>query len=85
MASEYRPFTAGIVMKVEIHGGSDFVSIEVLDYENAAAKNSDDANWLDCNIRLKASIFSGEYQTTFRTEDFVEFHRQLAQLRQLST
>jgi hypothetical protein len=65
-------------MKVEIHDGSDFVAIEVMDYENAAAENIDDANWLLCYVTLKASVFSGRYRTSFTTEDFAKFHRELA-------
>ncbi len=65
-------------MKVEVQCGCDGVTIEVIDYENGAAENVDDANWLLCYVIVKAGVFSGEYQGSFTTGDFAEFHRQLA-------
>lgn len=67
-----------VAMNVEIKGCDGLISIEVIDYENAAPETPEDANWLLCYVTVRAGVFSGEYQASLTTQDFVEFQQQLA-------
>lgn len=69
-------------MKVKIGGHRDHVSIEVFGYENMHAKNLDDANWLSSYVAINVSAFSGEYEASFNTTDFVDFLNQLTAILQ---
>lgn len=47
--------------------------IKVSGYENPAALNTSDANWLSCTVALKIGDFSGNLVASFTTHDFVRF------------
>jgi hypothetical protein len=64
-----------ITVPISGHGGS--ISIEVLGYENTAATNESDANWLKSRIRIVAGPFSGELDASLTTQDFVYLEREL--------
>ncbi|MCH7948423.1 MAG: hypothetical protein IIC66_11555 [candidate division Zixibacteria bacterium] len=75
-----------IGMKCTIKGDSgEFVSIDVLNYDNPNSPDVDDANWLACNINLSISPFQAKIKASLRTEDFVQFANSVERLRQLPT
>lgn len=68
------------MISVPIEGTGGSISIEVLGYENAAASNESDANWLKSRIKVVAGPFSGEFDAALTTQDFVYFERELNEL-----
>jgi hypothetical protein len=56
------------------------VSISLIDYSNAAATESDDANWLFAEISISAGCFTGSYPANLTTYDFHRFQDSLKQL-----
>lgn len=65
---------------VPIKGKTSNLSIEVLDYENANASNSYDANWLSCVIRIEIGPFQARYTASLTTDDFLEFSESLQEV-----
>ncbi|MCL5773494.1 MAG: hypothetical protein M1536_03860 [Firmicutes bacterium] len=57
----------------EIAGHGARLSIEVFNYENSSAQNISDANWLKCRVVLNIYPFSGNFDASFTTQDFVRF------------
>lgn len=68
------------MISVPIDGTGGSISIEVLGYENAAASNDSDANWLRSKVRVAAGPFSGEVDAALTTQDFVYFERELTEM-----
>lgn len=68
------------MISVPIKGNGGSISIDVLGYENAAASNDSDANWLRSKIKVAAGPFSGETDAALTTQDFVYFERELAEV-----
>ena len=64
-------------MKLDIGGHSGSVVIEVLGYENEHPLSISDANWLLCFIDLRVGEFTGHYQASLSTHDFMQFYHQL--------
>ncbi len=64
-------------LEVEVAGQSARVRIEVHGYENPAARNPSDANWLTCRVEVRVKKFLGELDATFTTQDFAAFARHL--------
>ena len=62
---------------VLIKGDNGYVSIDVLGYENEAASNDSDANWLSCIVEVRAGPFAGRFQAAVTTGDFAAFEEQL--------
>jgi len=63
------------MISVPIEGTGSSISIDVLGYENAAANNDSDANWLRSKVRVATGPFSGEIDAAFTTQDFAYFER----------
>jgi hypothetical protein len=53
------------------------LTIEVHGYERSGAKDEDDANWLKCEVSLKAGPFSGAFNAAFTTYDLVALAERL--------
>ena len=70
---------------IPIKGKTSNLSIEVLDYENASAFNSYDANWLSCVIRIEVGPFQAQYVASLTTDDFLEFRESLQEVLRGST
>jgi len=68
------------MITLPIKGDAGGVLIEVSDYENASASNVSDANWLSCEIEVRASSFRGRYKASLTTEDFTCFEKELEEL-----
>jgi hypothetical protein len=68
------------MISMSIEGTGDSISIEVLGYENAAASNESDANWLRSKVRVAAGPFSGDANGALTTQDFVYFERELTEM-----
>jgi hypothetical protein len=66
------------IIVLEGHGGS--VSIEIRDYENAAASDVSDANWLSSRISVTAGPFRGEFDAALTAQDLTYFRNGLAAL-----
>jgi hypothetical protein len=64
-------------IEIEIKGHGGGIGIVVLGYENPAATNSSDANWLVSRVRVGIGPFRGEVSATFTTQDFARFRQQL--------
>jgi len=64
--------------RLQVMGHDAGLMVEVLDYENRAAQNPDDANWLKCRIKVNAPPFVGEFQASFTTHDFVHLANALS-------
>jgi len=59
---------------------SDFLKVEVLDYEHPALSEYWDANWLKAKIKLKIGAFSANYLAQLQTTNFREFQNGLETL-----
>ena len=64
-------------VEIEIKGHGGGIGIVVLGYENPAAADSSDANWLVCRVRVGVGPFRGEVSATFTTHDFERFRQEL--------
>lgn len=64
-------------VNVEVAGESARVRIEVIGYENPAAENLSDANWVTCRVEVCVRGFVGHVDTSFTTQDFVAFRTSL--------
>jgi hypothetical protein len=64
-------------VNVEVAGQAAHVGIEVLGYENPAAENVSDANWLTCRVEVRVRGFEGHVDAAFTTHDFAAFSRSL--------
>jgi len=64
-------------VKVEVAGQAAHVKIEVVGYENPAAENLSDANWLTCRVEVSVRGFEGHVDAAFTTQDFAAFGRSL--------
>src|SRR5688572_27587595 len=62
---------------VEIAGQAAHVNIAVVGYENPAAQNPSDANWLTCRVEVRVRGFIGRVDAAFTTQDFAAFGRSL--------
>lgn len=60
---------------------ADFLRIEVVDYAFPQAQNPWSANWLKCDIAIKAGSFGGKYMANIRNIDFRTFKDELKFLR----
>jgi hypothetical protein len=58
---------------IVIAGNMAKLAIEVSGYENPAASDPFDANWLSCNVVLRMGDFSGSMTAAFTTQDFARF------------
>jgi len=65
-------------VNVEVAGRAAHVRIEVLGYENPAAENVSDANWLTCRVEVCVRGFEGHIDAAFTTQDFAAFWRSLS-------
>ncbi len=66
--------------EIEIKGHGGGIGIIILGYENPAATNTSDANWLVCRVRVGLGPFRGEVSATFTTQDFARFREELRAL-----
>jgi hypothetical protein len=64
---------------VQIKGDFGEITIEILGYENPAAQDPEDRNWLNCNVSIRVNGFSGSFHAAFVTTDFTHFRRELAE------
>jgi hypothetical protein len=70
-------------MQQKLHMQSDSgssLTITVRGYENPAATNLDDANWLTCRVDVSAGGFSGSTDCALTTYDFERFGAGLDEL-----
>jgi hypothetical protein len=72
-------------IEIEIKGHGGGIRITVLGYENPAANEPSDANWLVCRVNLGVGPFRGEMVATFATQDFAAFASELSALLQGET
>ena len=68
------------MIRLYIKGTNGSISIELLGYENAAAQNASDANWLKTRIKVISGPFCGEIAATMTTHDFSYFEKELIEL-----
>jgi len=64
-------------VNVEVAGEAAYVRIEVIGYENPAAQNISDANWVTCRVEVRVRGFVGHVDASFTTQDFVAFSTSL--------
>jgi hypothetical protein len=64
-------------VEIEIAGQAAYVKIKVSGYENPAAQNPSDANWLTCRVEVRVRGFEGRVDAAFTTQDFAAFGRSL--------
>ena len=64
-------------VNVEVAGEAAHVRIEVIGYENPAAENLSDANWLTCRVEVRVRGFEGRVDASFTTQEFAAFSRSL--------
>ncbi len=60
-------------VNVGVAGESAHVRVEVIGYENPAAENVSDANWLACRVEVRVRGFEGRVDASFTTQDFAAF------------
>lgn len=68
------------MITVPINGQGGTISIDVMSYENPTAKDTSDANWLSSRIEVTAGPFSGRFNATLTTQDFVCFRDEMEAL-----
>lgn len=64
-------------VSVEVRGHGANVRIEVVGYENPAAENVSDSNWLTCRVHVNIAGFEAHVLAAFTTQDFAAFSRSL--------
>jgi hypothetical protein len=64
-------------VNVEIAGQGAQMRIEVIGYENPAAENPSDANWLTCRVNVRVRAFEGHVDASFTTQGFAAFRKSL--------
>lgn len=67
-------------LKLLINGHGASIGIETFGYENLSAQNTSDANWLKCRVVINVGQFTGDYDASFTTSDFVRFRDELKAL-----
>lgn len=68
------------MISVPIAGTGGSVTIEVIGYENPAAGNDSDANWLRSTVRVSVGPFAGDIEGSLTTQDFAYFERELSEV-----
>lgn len=68
------------MISVPIAGTGALVRIEVIGYENPAAGNDSDANWLRSTVRVSVGPFAGDIEGSLTTQDFAYFERELSEV-----
>lgn len=68
------------MISVLIAGSGGSVTIEVIGYENPAAGNDSDANWLRSTVRVSVGPFAGDIEGSLTTQDFAYFERELTEV-----
>jgi len=63
------------MITVEGEGGS--ITIQLRGYENPAADNDSDANWLSSRLSVSVGPFSGEFDAALTTQDLVALQQGL--------
>jgi hypothetical protein len=66
--------------EMKIAGNGASICITVIGYERAHADNSSDANWLNCYVDIAVPPFSGGYEASLSTKDFLAFEKDLRSL-----
>lgn len=56
---------------IKLAGEQGGLTIEVHGYERPAAEDQDDANWLRCEVSVKAGPFGGSFKSAFTTYDLI--------------
>jgi hypothetical protein len=59
---------------------SEFLKVEVLNYERPENSDYWDANWLKVQIQIKVGAFSGNYIAQLQTMDFSGFEKELKRI-----
>lgn len=62
---------------MRIHGVGGAIVIHVFGYERSVAENTSDANWLNCRVDIDVPPFSGVYDASFSTQDFLNFGQEI--------
>jgi len=65
---------------INIVGENGKLTIEINRYERSTSKDVDDANWLNCTVYIDVPPFSGRYDASFSTRDFLTFGQELGVL-----
>jgi len=65
---------------IQLKGIGGEINLEVSGYENIAASNISDANWLTTKVILTVGNFSGVYSANLTTHDFLYFTEKLKNL-----
>lgn len=68
------------MISVPIGGTGGSVTIEVIGYENPAAGDDSDANWLRSTVRVSVGPFAGDIEGSLTTQDFAYFERELSEV-----
>lgn len=63
--------------QIKIAGEQGSLTIEVHGYERPSAKDPDDANWLRCDLTIKAGPFTGAFKCALTTYDLFAFAERL--------
>jgi hypothetical protein len=56
---------------IKFGGEQGSITIAIQGYERPGTENYDDANWLRCEVTVKADPFSGMFRCDFTTHDLV--------------
>ena len=68
--------------RVSIRGEGGRVDLDVIAYERPNVTEGSDANWLVCTVSVQAGPFSGRYEASVSTQDFVYFAEGLERLHE---
>ena len=63
--------------QIKFAGGQGGFTIEIHGYERPGAGDQDDANWLKCELSIKAGPFSGKFKCAFTTYDIIALAERL--------
>jgi hypothetical protein len=66
-----------VAEQIKFAGEQGGLTIEVYGYERPAAGDQDDANWLKCELSIKAGPFGGTFKCAFTTYDIIALAERL--------
>lgn len=65
-------------MRTALKGDRGELTLEILDYENPRAQNTEDSNWLRANLTIQANPFFGSIEFGLTTDELALLSSQLS-------
>lgn len=66
---------------MKIIGDASVIEINILNRSNSGTDDYWDANWLECEIKIKVPGFSAQYNTNLRVDELLSFCKNLVSIQ----